>query len=154
MLAWASGVERTSHRSGSGSRHGPADSAQLGAPHRYNQEELAGLTDRHGEFGPKRLLSPEQNSEPDQRPARRHDLLQAACRRRQVAHGRGCDHDLYGKALAVACSGPERGGGPVQTPRTNITDVLRNSDTHSLILTAPPSAAPIRPAVAIIDNTP
>ena len=31
--------------------------------HRYNKEGLAGLTDRHGEFGPKRLLSPEQEAE-------------------------------------------------------------------------------------------
>lgn len=31
--------------------------------HRYNQEGLAGLIDRHGEFGPKRLLSPEQEAE-------------------------------------------------------------------------------------------
>jgi transposase len=30
--------------------------------HRYNEEGLAGLTDRHGEFGPKRLLSPEQEA--------------------------------------------------------------------------------------------
>ena len=28
--------------------------------HRYNEEGLAGLTDRHWDFGPKRLLSPEQ----------------------------------------------------------------------------------------------
>ncbi len=31
--------------------------------HRFNEEGLAGLTDRHGEFGPKRLLSPEQEAE-------------------------------------------------------------------------------------------
>ena len=31
--------------------------------HRYNEEGLAGLTVRHGEFGPKRLLSPEQEAE-------------------------------------------------------------------------------------------
>lgn len=31
--------------------------------HRYNEEGLAGLTDRHGTFGPKRLLSPEQEAE-------------------------------------------------------------------------------------------
>jgi transposase len=31
--------------------------------HRYNEQGLAGLSDRHGEFGPKRLLSPEQESE-------------------------------------------------------------------------------------------
>ncbi len=31
--------------------------------HRYNEEGLAGLCDRHGEFGPKRMLSPEQESE-------------------------------------------------------------------------------------------
>ncbi len=31
--------------------------------HRYNEQGLAGLTDRHGEFGPKRLLSPEQEAE-------------------------------------------------------------------------------------------
>ena len=31
--------------------------------HRYNEEGLAGLTDRHGEFNPKRLLSPEQEAE-------------------------------------------------------------------------------------------
>ncbi len=31
--------------------------------HRYNDEGLAGLSDRHGEFGPKRLLSPEQERE-------------------------------------------------------------------------------------------
>jgi transposase len=31
--------------------------------HRYNQEGLAGLTDRHGDFGPKRFLSPEQEAE-------------------------------------------------------------------------------------------
>jgi hypothetical protein len=31
--------------------------------HRYNDEGLAGLSDRHGDFGPKRLLSPEQESE-------------------------------------------------------------------------------------------
>ncbi len=31
--------------------------------HRYNEEGLAGLTDRHGEFGPKRLLSPGQEAE-------------------------------------------------------------------------------------------
>jgi transposase len=31
--------------------------------HRYNAEGLAGLSDRHGDFGPKRLLSPEQESE-------------------------------------------------------------------------------------------
>ncbi len=30
--------------------------------HRYNAEGLAGLTDRHGEFGPKRLLSPGQEA--------------------------------------------------------------------------------------------
>ena len=30
--------------------------------HRYNEEGLAGLTDRHGEVGPKRLLSPEQEA--------------------------------------------------------------------------------------------
>jgi len=30
--------------------------------HRYNEEGLAGLTDRHGEFGPKRFLSPEQEA--------------------------------------------------------------------------------------------
>ena len=31
--------------------------------HRYNQQGLAGLVDRHGDFGPKRLLSPEQEAE-------------------------------------------------------------------------------------------
>ncbi len=31
--------------------------------HRYNEQGLDGLTDRHGEFGPKRLLSPEQEAE-------------------------------------------------------------------------------------------
>ena len=31
--------------------------------HRYNEEGLAGLTDRHGEFGPKRHLSSEQEAE-------------------------------------------------------------------------------------------
>jgi transposase len=31
--------------------------------HRYNEAGRAGLTDRHGEFGPKRLLSPEQEAE-------------------------------------------------------------------------------------------
>jgi transposase len=31
--------------------------------HRYNEAGLAGLTDRHGDFGPKRLLSPEQEAE-------------------------------------------------------------------------------------------
>ena len=31
--------------------------------HRYNKEGLAGLTDRHGDFGPRRLLSPEQKRE-------------------------------------------------------------------------------------------
>lgn len=31
--------------------------------HRYNEQGLAGLTDRHGDFGPKRLLSPEQEAE-------------------------------------------------------------------------------------------
>lgn len=31
--------------------------------HCYNEEGLAGLTDRHGDFGPKRLLPPEQKSE-------------------------------------------------------------------------------------------
>ncbi len=31
--------------------------------HRYNEEELAGLTDRPGEFGPKRFLLPEQEAE-------------------------------------------------------------------------------------------
>ena len=31
--------------------------------HRYNEEGLAGLTDRHGDFGPKRLLSPEQEAQ-------------------------------------------------------------------------------------------
>ena len=31
--------------------------------HRYNEEGLAGLTDRHGDVGPKRLLSPEQEAE-------------------------------------------------------------------------------------------
>lgn len=31
--------------------------------HRYSEEGLAGLDDRHGEFGPKRLLSPEQEAE-------------------------------------------------------------------------------------------
>ncbi|GGC17357.1 hypothetical protein GCM10011494_40240 [Novosphingobium endophyticum] len=31
--------------------------------HRYNEEGLAGLSDRHGAFGPKRLLSPEQEAE-------------------------------------------------------------------------------------------
>ena len=31
--------------------------------HRYNAEGLAGLSDRHGDFGPKRLLSPAQESE-------------------------------------------------------------------------------------------
>ncbi len=31
--------------------------------HRYNNEGLAGLTDRHGDFGPRRLLSPEQEAE-------------------------------------------------------------------------------------------
>ena len=31
--------------------------------HRYNEQGLAGLTDRHGEVGPKRLLSPEQEAE-------------------------------------------------------------------------------------------
>jgi len=31
--------------------------------HRYNDEGLAGPYDRPGEFGPKRLLSPEQESE-------------------------------------------------------------------------------------------
>lgn len=30
--------------------------------HRYNEEGLAGLSDRHGDFGPKRLLSPEQEA--------------------------------------------------------------------------------------------
>ncbi len=30
--------------------------------HRHNEEGLAGLTDRHGEVGPKRLLSPEQEA--------------------------------------------------------------------------------------------
>ncbi len=33
---------------------------------------------------------------------RQSDPLQAARRRRQVAHGRGRDHDLWGKALALA----------------------------------------------------
>src|ERR1700712_265922 len=31
--------------------------------HRYNEAGLAGLADRHGDFGPKRLLSPEQEAE-------------------------------------------------------------------------------------------
>ena len=31
--------------------------------HRYNQQGLAGLVDRHGDFGPKRLLSPDQEAE-------------------------------------------------------------------------------------------
>ena len=31
--------------------------------HRYNEEGLAGLSDRPGDFGPKRLLSPEQERE-------------------------------------------------------------------------------------------
>ena len=31
--------------------------------HRFNEEGLAGLTGRHGDFGPKRLLSPEQEVE-------------------------------------------------------------------------------------------
>ena len=31
--------------------------------HRYNDEGLAGLTDRHGDVGPKRFLSPEQEAE-------------------------------------------------------------------------------------------
>ena len=31
--------------------------------HRYNEEGLAGLTDRHGEVGPRRLLTPEQEAE-------------------------------------------------------------------------------------------
>ena len=31
--------------------------------HRYNEEGLLGLTDRHGKFGPKRFLSPEQEAE-------------------------------------------------------------------------------------------
>jgi len=31
--------------------------------HRYNEEGLAGLSDRHGDVGPKRLLSPEQEAE-------------------------------------------------------------------------------------------
>lgn len=31
--------------------------------HRYNAEGLAGLSDRHGDFGPRRLLSPEQEAE-------------------------------------------------------------------------------------------
>lgn len=31
--------------------------------HRYNEQGLAGLTDRPGDFGPKRLLSPEQAAE-------------------------------------------------------------------------------------------
>jgi transposase len=31
--------------------------------HRYNEEGLAGLSDRHGAFGPKRLLSPEQEAQ-------------------------------------------------------------------------------------------
>ncbi len=31
--------------------------------HRYNEEGLDGLTDRHGEFGPKRFLSPGQEAE-------------------------------------------------------------------------------------------
>ena len=31
--------------------------------HRYNEEGLAGLLDRHGACGPKRLLSPEQEAE-------------------------------------------------------------------------------------------
>jgi transposase len=31
--------------------------------HRYNMEGLAGLSDRHGDFGPKRLLSPEQEAQ-------------------------------------------------------------------------------------------
>jgi transposase len=30
--------------------------------HRYNEEGLAGLTDRHGDFGPKRFLSPDQEA--------------------------------------------------------------------------------------------
>jgi transposase len=30
--------------------------------HRYNEQGLAGLTDRPGEFGPKRFLSPEQEA--------------------------------------------------------------------------------------------
>lgn len=31
--------------------------------HRYNEAGLAGLVDRHGNFGPKRFLSPEQEAE-------------------------------------------------------------------------------------------
>ncbi len=31
--------------------------------HRYNEQGLAGLSDRHGDFGPKRLLSFEQEAE-------------------------------------------------------------------------------------------
>ena len=31
--------------------------------HRYNEEGLPGLTDRHGEVGPKRLLTPKQEAE-------------------------------------------------------------------------------------------
>ena len=30
--------------------------------HRYNEQGLAGLSDRHGDVGPKRLLSPEQEA--------------------------------------------------------------------------------------------
>ena len=30
--------------------------------HRYNEEGLAELSDRHGDFGPRRLLSPEQEA--------------------------------------------------------------------------------------------
>ena len=31
--------------------------------HRYNEEGLSGLTDGHGDFGSKRLLSPKQEAE-------------------------------------------------------------------------------------------
>ena len=47
--------------------------------HRFNEEGLAGLADRQGDVGPKRLLSPEQESEVAEWVRRGPDLAEHGC---------------------------------------------------------------------------
>src|SRR3954462_6862914 len=62
MLALALVLEGSSREEAA--RHAGMDRQTLRDwVHRYNQEGLAGLTDRQGEGGAKRLLSPEQEAE-------------------------------------------------------------------------------------------
>ena len=68
--------------------------------HRYNAEGLAGLSDRPGDFGPKRLLSPEQESEVAEWVRRGPDMAEHGVVRWRRADLARAIHAKFGVVLA------------------------------------------------------